>query len=147
MVSLITSIMFLLFACMYFWVGEFYEGGPHVCRPRVNWSTITKSLRNTALDDIWVWRAMVEWYCQRKPKNSVENLSQCYLVHHKFHMDWSRCEPLSLQWENLDSYNVSWYQIIKGSRKSFCVCLILQFYCCDLSGLQLGISFTMYQFV
>jgi hypothetical protein len=47
------------------------------------------------LDDIWEWRAMVEWCGQWKLKNSERNLSQCHFVHHKFQMDW----PGPPRWE------------------------------------------------
>jgi hypothetical protein len=31
------------------------------------------------------------------PNYSVENLSQCYFVHQKFHMNWGRVESTELQ--------------------------------------------------
>jgi hypothetical protein len=37
MVTMTTGIMFLLYA---FGCGEFYEGGPRVCRPRMKWAAI-----------------------------------------------------------------------------------------------------------
>jgi hypothetical protein len=49
MVTFTTIIMFLIFNYMQFWVGEFYEGGSRVRRPRMKWSTIVESLRNTVL--------------------------------------------------------------------------------------------------
>jgi hypothetical protein len=48
--------------------------------------------------DMWVWRATVVWYWQRKLKNQDKNLSQCHFVNHKSHMDWPRHEPMPLQW-------------------------------------------------
>jgi hypothetical protein len=30
---------------------------------------------------------------RRKPENSEKNLSQCYFVHHKFHVEWPGLEP------------------------------------------------------
>jgi hypothetical protein len=34
-----------------------------------------------------------------KPKYSVKNLSECHLVHHKSHMDWTGIEPGPPRWE------------------------------------------------
>jgi hypothetical protein len=43
---------------------------------------------------IWVCRATVEWYIdRRKPKNSEKNLSQCYSVHHKSHINDRGANP------------------------------------------------------
>jgi hypothetical protein len=36
---------------------------------------------------------------KRKPKYSGENLSQCYFVNHKSHMEWPRIEPGPPRWE------------------------------------------------
>jgi hypothetical protein len=44
MVTLTTSIMFLLFT---FGCGEFYECGSRVRRPPIRWSAIAESLRKT----------------------------------------------------------------------------------------------------
>jgi hypothetical protein len=41
--------MFPLFTCTHFGCGEFYEGGPRVRRPRMKWSAMDESLRNTHL--------------------------------------------------------------------------------------------------
>jgi hypothetical protein len=49
MVHLTTGIMFLLFTCMHFWVGNFKKDGQRVHRPPVKWSAIAESLRNTAV--------------------------------------------------------------------------------------------------
>jgi len=46
MVTLTTGIMFLLFSACTFGCGEFYKGGH---RPRMKWSAIAESLRNTCL--------------------------------------------------------------------------------------------------
>jgi hypothetical protein len=52
---------------------------------------------------IWVWRATVEWYIDRgNPKKSEKDLSHCYFVHHKSHMDWPGSEPGSPRWEDGD---------------------------------------------
>jgi hypothetical protein len=51
METLSTGKMSLPFACMHFWVEEFYEGGPRVRRQPIKWSAIVKSLRNTGLGD------------------------------------------------------------------------------------------------
>jgi hypothetical protein len=34
-----------------------------------------------------------------KPKYSEKNLSQCYFVNHKSHMDWPGIEPAPSRWE------------------------------------------------
>jgi hypothetical protein len=45
---------------------------------------------------IWVWRATVEWYIdRRKSKNSEKNLSQCCSGHQTSHMEW----PGPPRWE------------------------------------------------
>jgi hypothetical protein len=62
------------------------------------WTAATNGPVIHLSDDIWVWRATVEWYWQGKPKNSERNLSQCHFVHHKFHMDWARREAGSSAW-------------------------------------------------
>jgi hypothetical protein len=42
---------------------------------------------------IYKHRAKVEWYWQRKPKNSEKTLSQYHFVHHKLHMERPGLEP------------------------------------------------------
>jgi hypothetical protein len=37
-----------------------------------------------------------------KPKNLEENLSQCYFLYHKSHMDWPGSEPGPPRWEASD---------------------------------------------
>jgi len=40
--------------------------------------------------------SMEHWWndtVRGKPKNSEKNLSQCQIVHHKSHMDWSGIDP------------------------------------------------------
>jgi hypothetical protein len=49
MVTLTSSIMFVLFFTCNFWCGKFYEGGPRVRRPPMKLSAIAKSLRSTGL--------------------------------------------------------------------------------------------------
>jgi hypothetical protein len=49
-VTLTTGIIFLLFTCMQFWVGEFYKGGLHVSRPPMKWSMTAEILRNTDIE-------------------------------------------------------------------------------------------------
>jgi hypothetical protein len=49
-VTLATGIMFLLFFACTFGCGEFYEGGPRMRPPPMKWSSISESLRNTALE-------------------------------------------------------------------------------------------------
>jgi hypothetical protein len=46
MVTFTTGTMFLLFTCMHFWCGEFYEG---VRQPPIKWSAIAESLSDTVL--------------------------------------------------------------------------------------------------
>jgi hypothetical protein len=38
-------------------------------------------------DDIWIWKATVEWYWQGKTEELGENLSQCHFAHLKSHID------------------------------------------------------------
>jgi len=47
---------------------------------------------------MWVRIATVEWY-KGKAKDSEKNLSQCYFVHHKYHMEWPGWEPRPPRWE------------------------------------------------
>jgi hypothetical protein len=49
MVSLSAGIMFVVFTCMDFVCGRFYEGGPRVRRPPMKCSVISECLRNTGL--------------------------------------------------------------------------------------------------
>jgi len=40
--------------------------------------------------------SMVHWWNDpdgEKPKYSEKNLSQCYFIHYKYHMDWLGVEP------------------------------------------------------
>ena len=52
----------------------------------------------------WVvdgWMSMEQWWNDSdrgKLKYLDDNLSQCHLVHHKFHTDWPRIEPRPPQW-------------------------------------------------
>jgi hypothetical protein len=50
MVTLATGIMFLIFTCMHYWCGEFYDGGSRVRRPAMKWSAAAESFRNTVLE-------------------------------------------------------------------------------------------------
>jgi hypothetical protein len=59
MVTLTTGIIFLLFTCMYFGCGAFFEGGPWVRRPPMNEFAIDKSLRNTDIELASVLQARV----------------------------------------------------------------------------------------
>jgi hypothetical protein len=43
--------------------------------------------------DVWVWRDVVEWYRERKFKNSEKTFSHWHSVQHKSHTDWLRLEP------------------------------------------------------
>jgi hypothetical protein len=49
MVRLNTGVMFLLFTCVHFGGGKFYEGGPRVRLPPMKWSVTAESSRNTVL--------------------------------------------------------------------------------------------------
>jgi hypothetical protein len=53
MVTVTTGMMTYLFACTYFWCGEFYEGGPCMRWPPVKWSATAESVRNTGLCSNW----------------------------------------------------------------------------------------------
>jgi hypothetical protein len=54
-------------------------------------------------DDIWLWRATVEWCWQGKSKNSVRNLSQCHFANQKSHVDWPGWEPWTPRWRTASS--------------------------------------------
>jgi hypothetical protein len=73
-------------------------------------------------DDIWVWRATVEWCIDRgKAKNSDRNVSQCHFVHHKSLVDWHRREPDPPRWEAGDWPPELWH----GRRNCFSFLLVI----------------------
>jgi len=49
-------------------------------------------------EDIWGWRATMEWYWHGK-KDLGKKLSQCHFAHHKSDMDWPGQKPGSPRWE------------------------------------------------
>jgi len=53
------------------------------------WTAATNGPTVHPPGDMWVWRAMVEWYWQEKTEELGEKP-----VQHKSHMDWPRHEPL-----------------------------------------------------
>lgn len=49
MITFTSDIMFLLFTCMHLGCVEFYECGPCVTTPSMNWSATAEILRNIGL--------------------------------------------------------------------------------------------------